>query len=275
MSSEMPAFAIHIDSCKHLFEHYKLKKESDAFALTAIGSVIVDLEELGVLKNVHGHSEEFLQYLLKTDPKYAPLALGMVMHEEVDEQIDKAFVNPKMQEAEEIVQQYKLSSEKVKLAAHYLIDHSVNCEIVQRRPEIIKITEHVKQKISHRHAHKIAYHLSTFFKSDKQQVMNAIHEFRKFDLNQYLSNDTASIIYGKFYLLQQALGPERKLSLMDKIKLALKYSAFVLGYQKNKIKQMCSHSIKKFSTHKKSSLNVIKNLTSCARITKYADKLKI
>ena len=177
----MPAFALHVDSCKELFEKFKLRKQSSQFALVAIGSVLPDLQEFGILKNVHGNSEKFLQYLLKTDPKYAPLAIGMILHEELDRVIDTQFVNPHMAEARELLEQYKISSEKVSLAAHYLIDHTVNCEAIEKKPEILKLTESIKKKLSHKRAHKIAYHLSSFFGGDQDQVLKAMHTFRDFN----------------------------------------------------------------------------------------------
>lgn len=253
----MPAFALHVDSCKELFETFKLRKQSSQFALVAIGSVLPDLQEFGILKNVHGNSEKFLQYLLKTDPKYAPLAIGMILHEELDRVIDTQFVNPHMAEARELLEQYKISSEKVSLAAHYLIDHTVNCEAIEKKPEILKLTESIKKKLSHKRAHKIAYHLTSFFGGDQDQVLKAMHIFRDFDLHQYLSPDDAAALYGKFFFLQQEL-KEQPVKLSDKIKLGLKYGKFMLSHHKHKMKNVCGHAKQKFSNHRKAYLQAQK-----------------
>jgi HD superfamily phosphohydrolase YqeK len=254
----MPAFALHVDSCKKLFEHFKLRKESRNFALVAVGSVIPDLQEFGILKSVHGRAEAFLQYLLKTDPKYAPLAIGMIMHEELDRVIDTEFVNPNMPAARELLEQYEFSTEKVALAAHYLIDHTVNCSLIEKEPKILKITERIKKKLSHRHAHKIAYHLATFFNADTNEVLKAIHTFREFDLSQYLSFESSAALYGKFLFLQQELSAQQHTNLLGKVKLGLSYSKFLLGHRTQQAKNLLNHSKQKFASHGKAYLSARK-----------------
>jgi hypothetical protein len=254
----MPAFALHVDSCTKLFEHFKLRKEGKNFALVAVGSVIPDLQEFGILKNVHGRAEAFLQYLLKTDPKYAPLGIGMIMHEELDRVIDTEFVNPNMPAARELLEQYQMTSEKVSLAAHYLIDHAVNCQLLEDDPEILTITNNMKKKLSHRHAHKIAFHLTGFFGGDKEQILKALHTFRDFDLSQYLTPDDASALYAKFFFLQKELKEEQPVSLISKVKLGLSYGKFMLGHHKNTAKKVCSTAKEKFTDHGKAYLSARK-----------------
>jgi AraC-like DNA-binding protein len=272
----MPAFALHVDSCKKLFEHFKLRKESRNFALVAVGSVIPDLQEFGILKSVHGRAEAFLQYLLKTDPKYAPLAIGMIMHEELDRVIDTEFVNPNMPAARELLEQYEFSTEKVALAAHYLIDHTVNCSLIEEDPKILKITERIKKKLSHRHAHKIAYHLATFFNADTNEVLKALHTFREFDLSQYLSTESAAALYGKFMFLQQELKTQQHTNLLGKVKLGLSYSKFLLGHRTQQAKDLLTNSKQKFASHGKAYLTARKAMVKrMAKIsTTYAFTLK-
>jgi len=246
----MPAFALHVDSCKKLFEHFKLRKKSFNFALVAAGSVIVDLEEFGILKKVHGKAEEFLKYLLKTDQKYAPLAIGMIMHEELDRVIDTQFVNPHMPAARELLEQYEFSTEKVALAAHYLIDHTVNCAMIETEPGLLTITENMKKTLSHKHAHKIAYHLATFFNADKDQVLNALHTFRDFDLSQYLSAESSAALYAKFLFLQEELKEKQPVRFLDKIRLGLSYSKFILRHRKTQAKELYFKAKDKFNDHK-------------------------
>jgi len=266
---KMPAFALHIDSCKKLFDRFKLRKESLRFALVAIGSVVTDLEEFGILKGVHGRAEEFLKYLLKTDPKYAPLAIGMIMHEELDNVIDKHFVNPKMAEAQELLEKYNLHSEKVSLAAHYLIDHSVNCSMLEEEPHIIIIAEKAKKRLSNRHAHKIAYHLTKFFSGNHAEVLNALHTFKDFNLSQYLSSEDSAALYGKFLFLQEELKERKPVGLMDKIKLGLSYGSFMFKNRKHVVKEMCTHARQKFSNHRKSYVLACKAMAK--RFAKISD----
>ncbi len=254
----MPAFALHIDSCKKLFENFKLHKQNFQFALVAIGSVLPDLQEFSILKSVHGRAEAFLQYLLKTEPKYAPLAIGMIMHEELDRVIDTQFVNPHMPAARELLEQYQMTSEKVSLAAHYLIDHTVNCQLLEDEPGILKITNSIKKKLSHRHAHKIAYHLTNFFGGDNEQILGALHTFRDFDLSQYLSPDDAATLYAKFFFLQQELKEKQPVSIVDKVRLGLSYGKFMLGHHKNTAKEVCLKARDKFTNHGKAYLEARK-----------------
>jgi len=254
----MPAFALHVDSCKKLFEHFKLRRKSFNFALVSAGSVLPDLQEFGILKSVHGRAEQFLQYLLKTDPKYAPLAIGMIMHEELDRVIDTQFVNPHMPAARELLEQYEFSSEKVSLAAHYLIDHTVNCSLLEKEPHLLKITEGMKKKLSHKYAHKIAYHLTKFFGGDKEQILKALHTFRDFDLSQYLSPDDAAALYAKFFFLQKELKEKQPVSLISKVKLGLSYGKFLLSHHKNTAKEVCAQAKQKFTNHGKAYLEARK-----------------
>ncbi len=261
----MPAFALHVDSCKKVFERFKLRRQSFDFALVTIGSVIPDLEEHNILRGVHGRAEKFLKYLLKTEPKYAPLAMGMIMHEELDRVIDTNFVNPNLPEANKILKQHRISTPQVALAAHYLIDHTVNCHVLEKEPEILKVAENVKRKLSHKHVHKIAYHLTAFFGGDKEEVLKAMHAFRDFDLSQYLLPDDAALLYGKFLFLQQELKQHKPVNLTDKVMLGLKYGTFMLRHQKNKMKALCTQAKQRFTGHSKAYLQARK-----AMIRKFA-----
>ncbi len=246
----MPAFALHVDSCKKLFDHFKLRRESLNFALVTLGSVIVDLEEFGILKNVHGKSEAFLKHLLATDPKYAPLALGMIMHEELDAVIDKHHVNKNIPAAKELLEHYKFSTNKVSLAAHYLVDHTVNCLFIETKPETIALADTVKKRLTTKHAHKIAFHLAEYFDGDEKQLLNALHTFKEFDLQQYLSPDSSAALYAKFLFLQEELADKKPVKLLDKIKLGLHYSKFIFGHRKEQTKELYERAKEKFTDHK-------------------------
>ncbi|PIN74589.1 hypothetical protein COV18_06880 [Candidatus Woesearchaeota archaeon CG10_big_fil_rev_8_21_14_0_10_37_12] len=247
----MPAFALHIDSCKELFEQFKLRKQSTSFALFVVGSVLTDLEEFGILKNVHGRAEKFLQYLLKTDPKYAPLAVGMIMHEELDAVVDKHHVHPNIPTAKKLLEKHNMHSGKVDLAAHYLIDHCVTCNFVEQHPDVIRLAETAKKKLKHRHIHKIAYHLTNFFGGEKNKVIDVLHTFRDFDLHQYLSEEKSANVYGKFLFLQQEL-KEQPIKISQKIKLGLQYGKFLFKHKKQDVKQLCKTARVRFDNHKES-----------------------
>ena len=244
----MPSIGPHIHSCKHLFDHFKIRKRSLQFALVTLGSIITDLENLNVLKNVHWRAEAFFQYLRKTDPKYAPLALGMIMHEEMDKAIDKHFVHPNIPKAARLLKKFHEHNDKDD--PHYFLDHFFNIEFMQREPDLIAVAEHAKRRLTDKHIHKIAYHMTKFFGGDKQLVFDTIHLFKDFDLTQYLRPDEAAGIYGKFMLLKENL-TGKKPSILSKAKLALAYFTFMFGNRKHILKEMFARAINKFSNNRK------------------------
>jgi len=174
------------------------------------------------------------------------------------------------------LEQYEFSTEKVTLAAHYLIDHTVNCALIETEPNLLKITESVKKRFSHKHVHKIAYHMASFFKADKDQVLNALHTFRDFDLSQYLSPESSAALYAKFLFLQEELKEKQPVKFMDKIRLGLSYSKFILRHRKMQAKELYFKAKGKFKNHKQAYTHarkaMIKKLSKLS--TTYALSLK-
>ena len=242
----MPAFALHIDSAKKVFEHLKLRKKTFPFALVTIGSVITDIEEFHVLDNVHWRAEEFLQYLLKVDPKYAPLAVGMILHEELDKLLDKHFVNHKIDEADKILKKFGMQTHSN--APHYLVDHCVNCNALEHNPKIIALADNSRKKLTLSNTTKIAHHLSNFFGGNKKEVLEVLLSFRNFDLTQYLTPRQAACVYAKFMLAKNIKG---KPTFWTKMKLAVSYSFFLLGNGRALIQEMSEHAKEKFTGHGK------------------------
>ena len=247
----MPAFALHIDSAKKVFEHLKIRRKSFAFALVTIGTVITDIEEFHVLKNVHWHAEEFLQYLLKNDPKYAPLAIGMILHEELDRILDKQFVNHKIEEADRILKKFGVQSHQEE--PHYLVDHCVNCNALELEPQIIALADQSRRRLSLKHISKIALHLSRFFRGNEAEVLAFLLRFRDFDLAQYLAPDQAASVYAKFMLTKSP-----RTSIWSKVRLAASYLGFLLGNRRALIQEMSEHAKQKFSGHGKLYLKACK-----------------
>ncbi|MBS3148471.1 hypothetical protein J4219_06295 [Candidatus Woesearchaeota archaeon] len=264
MSSEgdkgqMPAFAHHIDSCKRLFEKFKLLKESRQFALVAVGSVIPDLEEYKILKNVHWRAHAFLEYLLKKDPKYAPLALGMIFHEEMDKAIDKHFVNPNMPKMAKFLDKYQLNS--VPDAAHYYLDHVSCLDFVDNDPGLVLLAEQARGRLKGRHSRKIARHLSTFFEGDEQLVLSAIKTFQEFDLRQYLTAERAAAMYGTFMTMKETFGQKKEVGIFDKIRLVFNYLRYRTSNKEQKIKEACEKAKQTFKEHRKAYKIACRNMT--------------
>lgn len=264
MSSEgdwgkMPAFAHHVDSCKRLFEQFKLRKESLQFALVAVGSVIPDLEEYKILKNVHWRAHAFLEYLLKKDPKYAPLALGMIFHEEMDKAIDKHFVNPNMPKMAKFLDKHQLNT--LPDAAHYYLDHVSCLDFVDREPGLVLLAEQARKRLKTRHSQKIAKHLSTFFEGDKYQVLSALKTFQEFDLRQYLTSERAAAMYGTFMTMKETFGTKKEIGFLDKIRLAINYVRYKISNKENTIKEACEKAKQKFKEHRRAYKIACKNMT--------------
>lgn len=244
----MPAPILHIDSCKRLFDQFKLRRHSLQFALVTIGSVLTDLEEMGVVSGLHWKGEAFLQYLLRTDPKYAPIAIGMIMHEELDKTIDRHYVEPNTKHAERILKKY--NGHSFEGEGHYFLDHVMTCAFAEAEPRTVLIAEQAKKRLKDRHVVKIAYHLATFFGGKENEVITALHHFKAFDLNVYLSREDTARMYGQFSILRDAFNPAKR-SWMDKIKLAARYVHFLLSNKQTLIRHATEHAKGKFKNHKR------------------------
>ena len=247
----MPSFILHLDSCKHFFEKFKLKKESFDFALAAIGSIIVDIDEIGVIKKAHGRSRNFLKYLLKTDPKYAPLAIGMIMHEELDHAMDTNYINPHISKATALLKKHNIKHGKISDLGHSLIDHSIDCAAIENNPQLIKLVKRVRKRVKHHHFHKIAYHISTFFDGDQKAVLKVIEELRDFDISQLLSHEKAAELYSRYLFFANKKTKIKRLTLLERSKLALKYFKFVLMHEKQKTKNLLLQAKTHFQNYDK------------------------
>lgn len=256
----MPSFALHLDSCKHVFEKLRIGKENFGFALAAVGSILPDLDELGVVGRMHGRSKQFLKYLLKTDPKYAPLAIGMVLHEELDTTMDKEFINPNLPRAIALLRKHRVNSGKS--AGHTLIDHSIDCATIERAPSIIKLAESVKCRLKHHHFHKIAYHVSRFFNGEPKTVLATIESFRNFNLSQLFSQEETAELYSKYLFFSSQKIKIKKLTLWGKIKLTANYFKFLIKHEHQNTKNLVLQAKTLFKNYQEVYTKVKKKITT-------------
>jgi len=201
-----------------------------------------------VVRGLHWKGEAFLQYLLKNDPKYAPLAIGMVMHEEMDRTIDRHYVEPNSKHAEEILTHH--NSQSFVGEGHYFLDHVMTCAFAEQEPSIVAVANRAKRRIKDRHMVKIAYHLATFFGGDQEDIITALHHFKSFDLTTYLSQERTARMYGQFNLLRDGFNPAKR-SLVDKAKLGLRYVQFLLSNKQTLIHNATQDAKGRFTDHKK------------------------
>ncbi len=251
------AFLIHIEDCRKAVEKLKLFKKNDIrFELALVGSILPDLEIIGIVNGIHGNSYNFYEYLRKKDKKYAPIGIGMMAHELFDHVYDEDYVHPKEPIAEKLIERFDRNSLKVKRSAEALIDHSTDAYYLQRNPQLMKCILNVKQKLKDRHKKKIAYHIATYFNGDYKKILKALKTFEKFDIQKYQTTEGLSEMWMNFMFLRankDLISTKSKLDLFNgssTLKLGWKYLIFRLKTKKSDIKKMFEHIKEHLAEHK-------------------------
>lgn len=225
----MPSIFLHIDGCRKIIEKKKFfKRKPDAQTLALIGSLIPDLELLGVLKKVHGRCKEFYDYLEMRDKAYLPLAFGMIVHEHHDNLIETHFVGEHEESARELLEQYDHNISKIGVAPEILIEHSLDCSLLEEKPELIDFTKKIVKRVKRSHFKNIAKHLADFFDGDEKQIAFTLRMFRRFYLHKLAADRDMTALWQKymFFISQNNAvtysGVRGKLFKM-KVKLAINY----------------------------------------------------
>ncbi len=254
----MPAFALHVHSTRRTLDALRLwRPNTFAFRLALIGSTIVDFDEIGVLPRVHGRSRDFLRYLQRIDPKYVPLAVGMVMHEELDALMDKDFVEPNEHKAHALLKKADARFGSVKLAGHFLLDQSLDAWILRREPQLVSIM-HRARRVRKGVVRKMAFHLTSFFGGDYNAVLGALLAFRDIDLTPFETLDGLSEVFVKYLFLrsQQARISRRYAGglmsrLHSNIAIGLAYGRFLLHERTARAKALIERVHDHFGPHEK------------------------
>lgn len=256
---DMPSFINHIHASKKLFDKLNLfKKHKYELELALLGSIIVDLDEFGVVPKIHGKSREFFDYLLINDPEYAPLAIGMILHEAHDAVIDKEFVHPNEEKAKQLVKEHSTEFGSYHLIGHYLLDQSMDFHLIKKNPEVFKVVEKIRTTLKDRHAKKIAYHLSAFFNGNYDEVLHALKTFKNFDISKFKTIDGICDVWTTHVFLKMhkdEIAARQKLGFFDRltsnIKLGLQYGSFRVNNQKENLLQLFSNAFDKFKNNNK------------------------
>lgn len=251
------AFLIHIDDCRRAIENLKLFKRNDVrFELALAGSILPDLEIVGIVKGIHGKGHDFYRYLAKEDKKYSALGIGMMAHELFDYVYDNEYVRKKESIAEQLIAKFDRNSLKVKRSAEALIDHSTDVYYLQDNPQLMKNMVHMKENLNEAHKERIAYHISKYFGGDCKKILKAINAFERFDLEKYNTLDGISEMWMNFMFLRankDLISAKSKLALFNKTSLlgaGLKYMIFRLTTRKSRIKKMFKHIREHLAEHK-------------------------
>lgn len=251
------AFLIHIEDCRKAIEKLKLFKKNDIrFELALVGSILPDLEIIGIVNGIHGKSYQFYEYLLKKDKKYSPIGIGMMAHELFDHVYDKDYVHTKEPIAEKLIARFDKNSLKVKRSAEALIDHSTDAYYLQNNPELMTLINRVKGKLKDRHKRKIAYHIATYFDGDYKKILKALKTFEKFDVTKYSTLEGLSEMWMNFMFLRankDLISAKSKLDLFNgtsSLMLGWKYLIFRLTTKKSDIKKMFKHIKEHLAEHK-------------------------
>lgn len=255
----MPSFINHIHASKKLFDKLNVfKKHKYDLELALLGSVIVDLDEFGVVPQIHGKSRAFLEYLLKNDPEYAPLAVGMILHEAHDAVIDKEYVHPNEEEAKQLVKKHSHEFGSYHLIGHYLLDQSMDFHLIRNNPEVLQVVEKVRTTLKESHGKRIAYHLSTFFGGNYGEVLHALKTFKDFNISKFKTIDGICDVWTTHVFLKMqkdAIAARQKLGFFDRltsnIKLGIQYGSFRMNNQKENLVQLFVNAFDKFKNSNK------------------------
>lgn len=253
----MPSFANHIHTCKNIFDRLNVfKKKKYDLELALLGSVLVDLDEIGVVPQIHGKSRAFLEYLVKNDPDYFPLGIGMVMHEEHDAVIDSEFVHPNEKIAKGLVIKHANSFSTNHMVGHYLLDHAMDFHLIQNNPKVMEEIKSITKNLKVIHAKRITYHLSKFFGGNYYDILQALLKFKEFDLSKFETLEGVSDIWMTYVFLKvqkNEIAMRQKLGIFEKlksnIKLGINYGAFRINHKKEDIIKLFSNALNKFSGH--------------------------
>jgi hypothetical protein len=251
----MPSIFHHIHNCKHILDHIRFRKTELNTELTLIGSVIVDLENVGVIKKVHGRCHDFLVYLLKHDRKYAPLAVGMLIHELFDNTVEPKYVHKKEKAAGKLLKEHDPFSASLPLAEHIFIEHCLDCALVDEKPELFDLIKYVKQKIKKKHMRRIAFHLANFFDGNSKTIYTSLEQFKGFDLSKFKTIQGRSSVWQHFMFLysQRELLHHKQNGFFRRIygniKLIVKYIQFWWGMKHDQIQLMMKKAKHEFRDH--------------------------
>lgn len=225
-----------------------------AFRLALIGSIITDFDEIGVLPPVHGRSRDFLQYLQRVNPRYVPLAVGMVMHEQLDKLMDEDFVNPNEPRAKELLNEYDSHFASVR-TSHLVLDHSLDAWVLRHEPSLVPLMQR-SRRLRKGAFRKMAFHLSVFFNGDYRTILRAMEAFRRMDLSPFKSLDGLSETFVKYLFLQSQqsrLVRSRKVSMLERLRmnvvLGLAYGKFLLHERKDRYKALLEKARTRFGSH--------------------------
>ncbi len=251
----MPSIFLHVDGCRKIIDKNKyFKKKPDAKALALIGSVIPDLELFGVLPEVHGRCKEFYDYLKVQDKEYLPLAFGMVIHEHHDNIIETHFVGDNEDSARKLIKKYDEELSKIGTAPEILIEHSMDCSLVEAKPELINFTASITKKIKRGQIKRIAEHLANFFGGNGKEIAKAIRMFKRFNFNQYASVNNQHELWQRYmFLLSQNKNLKENqlkgklISMQLKIAINFLYGKKKLKEKKAGMKEMFLKAKKKFN----------------------------
>jgi len=251
----MPSIFLHVDGCRKIIDKKEFfNRNPNAKTLALVGSVIPDLELFGIIGKVHGRSKEFYDYLEKKDKEYLPLAFGMIVHEHHDNIIETHFVEDNEKEARKLLAQYDPEISKIGAAPELLIEYSLDCSLIEEKPELIDFTTSIAKKIKRKQIKKISSHLADFFGGDRKAIYRALRIFKKFKFSIYASSKKQhSLLQRYLFLVSQNKELNKKgfkgkiVSVKFKLAMNYLYGKKLFTEKKGDIRKIFLKAKKKFS----------------------------
>lgn len=267
----MPSIVIHVDACRRVCDELQVFRKPRQRGLALIGSILPDLHNMGVIPEIHGRCEDFLQYMIKTDPKYIPLAFGMVTHD----LLDAATWPEKKDElsAARLLKKYHAGALKYKSAAHVMVEHFADLTAVDEDPAILEEIDAVRASLSPVHISKIAFHLTEFFGGDYHTVLAALKVYRTFDISRLGTVEGAADLWNKqifAFIHRDSLSiprlPWHRRWLM-RLRIGVEYWKFMYSHNQEHLKELALRGRKEFKQH------ALRCKSASKRIQKHAASL--
>jgi hypothetical protein len=224
--------------------------------MALLGSIVPDLEWVGLLKNVHGRCMAFFKHTIAHDRKMVPLAIGMLSHELLDGVVEPHYVEKNEPVAAKILEKYGFDAHMGKYTAHSLVEHAVDSHILERKPWLFDFLHRARCGIPARYLRRAARSLARFFDGDERMLARAFESYMKFDLSVFRDHEAASqlwlqhvFLWGQRERLERAAKGHAIARITAKLGVAWSYLKFKLFSKTDRMMEAFAHARKQFSDH--------------------------
>jgi hypothetical protein len=253
----MPSLFVHVDGCLHVLQRLKLFHPSHRdFHMAILGSLVPDLEWVGLVKGMHGRCMEYFAHTVKHDRKMVPMAIGMLSHELLDGVIEPEYIEKNEPAAAGILAQYGFDAKMGRWTAHSLVEQAVDSHIVERKPWLFDFLHRAKCGIPRRYLKHAARSLTRFFGGDAKLLYKAFLEYVKFDISVFRSHESMSqlwlqhvFLWGQRERIERMSKGHAIARLTAKLAIAWHYLKFRLFTKTGRMREAFAHARERFRDH--------------------------